>query len=604
MKVLPGMNLREILVASSGNLGKINGCYRSWSGYPFAGGLGRLSMFGIRWQTMCAGFSIAILGASVAFQVPILAAKDKAQSSTSATDKAAKKNKKVEKRTSKKSSDTSPSADDSSGPVTTGSGGVVSGTGFGLGTGNQAGSATQSTTTSTPPAAQYQATPPSKNTTSSAKRTTGTSKSRSTKGVPLNANHPLVKKVIDVQNRNQSTLLRQKGIAGMATGLDSDNNVVIRVYTTGADSPAIPTQIEGVSVVEVLTGPIRFAQGTGITTRLPPPTPSPIGVSTYINTQGQVNVACQGGTGTIGCRMIDSNKVVYALSCNHVFAGNQLIISSFNTATQTASDQTVTFFPIGTQALQPAGSDVGCVLPITKFSNILGTLSSAIVPFYAQYPDPCTGNPVLPNAGSTNTVDAAMVVTSTAALDSATPTGGYGIPTDSYVQASLGLAVQKYGRTTHLTTGTVTGLNATYNIQVDLSNFNNIQIKSICTETIAANGQTITTYQSGFPGSVTVAFTQQIEVSPSGTSAAFAQDGDSGALVVDLNNNPVALLQATSLSPIGLCGDFNAVKVQLVKAIGLATGAQVALHVDSRPSALEQSFDEKIGAGTPTPLTP
>src|SRR5262245_19621211 len=72
-------------------------------------------------------------------------------------------------------------------------------------------------------------------------------------GPHLGPNPEVVKKVMDVQTRNTPKLLAQKGIVGTATGLDDDGNVVIRVYTTGADDTEFLKTIENVPVVEVLT---------------------------------------------------------------------------------------------------------------------------------------------------------------------------------------------------------------------------------------------------------------------------------------------------------------------------------------------------------------
>ena len=546
-----------------------------------------------RWRTIGALFTMAILGASVTLQVPTLAAKDKASGSASTADKAAKK-KRSEKRPSTHSADPAPSADDvssgGSSAISVGGGGGIAGGG----SGTQPGSTKQSSGSVPTGNVRQEPVAKAKTPASSRKGATGRSALNSSRA-PLNATHPLVKKVIDVQNRNHSSLSSQKGIVGTATGLDGDGNVVIRVYTTGADSPQIPDQIEGVAVLPVLTGPVRFAQGIG-SSQLRPPTPAPIGVSTFVNTQGQIAVACQGNVGTVGCRMIDNNRNIYALSCNHVFAGNQLIVASFNQATQVSTDQTVAFFPAGTQILQPAGSDVGCVTPVNKLSNILGTLFVAN-PFYSTYTDPQTGLPVLTSANKPNLCDCALASTSASALDTATPTDGYGIPTDNYVPATLGMAVQKYGAATRLTTGTVAALNATYSIQVDIST-QNVLIKQSFTTSVV-NGTVVTTYVAGFAGNVNVTFTQQVEVIPAGSSGAFAQSGDSGALVVDASKNPTALVQALGLSPNVFCGDFNNVKTTLVQAIALATGAQVALHVDTGASSLQQSLDGKVGRGTP-----
>jgi hypothetical protein len=614
-------------------------------------------MLRIRWRTICAVVSVTILGASIVCDVPSLSAKDQTQSTTSKSDKSASK-KKTDKRSGKRSEEAPSSADDNSngGAVagtTVGGGGVAVGGSSGGGSGSS-GTSTQSGGTSSISTGSNAA-PPGIGGTSTTKKTPKSTANRkgsmggrlaNSKQSPLNVKHPVVKKVIDIQNRNQNTWLNQKGVVGTSTGLDGDGNIVIRVQITGADSPTIPSQVEGVPVIQVLTGPVRFAQSNI-------PAPAPIGTSTFADTQGQVAVPCQGSNGTIACRMKDSNSQVYALSCNHVFAGGQLFVASWDQGTQTATDQEVTFFTLATSnALQPAGSLVGCRTPSNKFSNILGQLF-AVTPFYAYYvfpnlpggvpvaqyttsdrnffnsttnapnpsqlvPDTVTpnppGNPPANNT-PTNLTDSALVQTSTQALDTATPTGGYGVPSNKVVSAYLGQPVQKYGNGSKLTFGTVTGLNQVYTITVNIATpltpAGGVLIKQGFSTT-QVNGTGGTTITAGFAGNVFVPFSQQVEITPSATQPStatnggvFAFPGDSGALVVTHNdplnpgNNPVAMVQATDTVGGAYCGDFQNVINDLVFWIAQQTGNQVILQVDNGTSSLQSSEDGKAGRASP-----
>src|SRR5213078_1648573 len=131
-----------------------------------------------------------------------------------------------------------------------------------------------------------------------------------------------------------------------------------------------------------------------------------------------------------------------------------------------------------------------------------------------------------------NTIDAAVALSSEAVLDNAVPADdGYGMPNSTIYgdangdglfddrDALLGLNVQKYGRTTRLTHGQITGVNATI---------------TVC---YAVSGITCTK---------TARFVDQLIISPGG----FSGGGDSGSLIVtdDANLNPVALLFAGSAS--------------------------------------------------------
>ncbi|MHC4438997.1 MAG: Nal1-like putative serine protease, partial [Planctomycetota bacterium] len=112
-----------------------------------------------------------------------------------------------------------------------------------------------------------------------------------------------------------------------------------------------------------------------------------------------------------------------------------------------------------------------------------------------------------------NTIDAAIAFCPEGVdvLDNSTPDDGYGIPNSTTVVAYIGMPVQKYGRTTGLTTGTVT----------------------------AVNGISFVQYSTGL-----ALFWNQIVVEQSG----FSVGGDSGSLVVtnDADCNPVGLLFAGS----------------------------------------------------------
>jgi hypothetical protein len=107
-----------------------------------------------------------------------------------------------------------------------------------------------------------------------------------------------------------------------------------------------------------------------------------------------------------------------------------------------------------------------------------------------------------------NTVDCAIAATSLSMVQCTTPNGFYGQPNTQLVEASLNLPIQKVGRTTARTTGTVIGLNATVTLSYAGAN---------------------------------TRFVDQVL-----TSASFSKSGDSGSLIVtnDANANPVALLFA------------------------------------------------------------
>lgn len=285
-----------------------------------------------------------------------------------------------------------------------------------------------------------------------------------------------------VQDRHTDSLLGKPGVAGTAVGQTDQGKVAIKVYAVRGGVSGIPGRLEDVPVDVEVTGrivalhhradhgggpPDPGGGGGGDTSSLSPtdrwPRPVPIGIST--------GNAGECSAGTIGAR-VSGPSGTYALSNNHVYALE-------NEA------------PIGSDVLQPGRYDTGCA---TDPADVLGQLSDY---------EPLRFD------GSDNTIDAAIAATSTASLGTSTPPGGYGTPSSSTVPASINLDVQKYGRTSALTRGTVTGVNATVNV--------------------------------GY-GSGTARFTDQIFIQ---SRKPFIKAGDSGSLAVtQAGSQPVGLLFA------------------------------------------------------------
>lgn len=294
-------------------------------------------------------------------------------------------------------------------------------------------------------------------------------------------------RAIAVQERHTPQLLSVPGVAGTGVGVNASGEPSIKVFMTSSDTEAIPLSLEGIPVEVKLTGEFRARHhrpghgGEGGGNGGSDPTkrfsrPVPIGISSGNQLHGflvpGVVGACFGGT--FGARVTDGTNV-YALSNNHVYAIE-------NAA------------PIRSPIVQPALADNGCR---TEPNDVIARLSNFV--------------PI----GPVNEVDAAIAISSTALIGNSTPTGGYGTPKSAVTPASVGLAVQKYGRTTRLTKGRVTAINVTMVI-------------------IFTTGPKL--------------FTGQIAIElPPKTKGSFSDSGDSGSLVVsDPGANPVGLLFAGS----------------------------------------------------------
>jgi fibronectin type 3 domain-containing protein len=270
-------------------------------------------------------------------------------------------------------------------------------------------------------------------------------------------------KAVAAMQKHADNWLDKPGVVGVGIGENKAGKAVIHVYKVKDDDEGIPSDVDGVDVVQVRS--TRFDPRASPTDRWPRPVP--IGVSS-----GLADFA----TGTLGARVTNGTNV-YALSNNHVFAG-------VNTAS------------IGDPITQP-GPDDGGSDPDDRIATL------------ADYQE-------IDFNGGDNVMDAAIAVTTAGDVGTATPPDGYGAPSTTPTTATIGMGVQKYGRTTGLQQGTVQDVN----LSVDVCYF---PLGDQC-----------------FPG-YEARYVNQISVSP-GT---FSAPGDSGSLMVTQGGNqPVALLFA------------------------------------------------------------
>ena len=298
--------------------------------------------------------------------------------------------------------------------------------------------------------------------------------------------------VMQVQDRHTPQLLQVPGVVGTATGVDPSGHAVVFVLTKSTDVTGIPGALENVPVNVRVTGEIRAlaatlaaAPGSHVKlTSLIRPVPNGVSVGN--------NLEC--AAGTLGTGLIIGGQR-YVLSNNHVFAR------------QNAAS-------IGEVVVQPGRFDSKPQCADKTPASQLGTLADF--------------QPI-DFGGGNNTIDAAVALPTTA-ITCATPAAFYGSPGTTVVDATVGLPIQKVGRTSRLTTGSVALINATVTVN--------------------------------YGGGRLATFVDQV-VTTSGISRA----GDSGSLIVtnDAGANPVALLFAgtndgtTIGNPIGaVLSRFNA----------------------------------------------
>ena len=288
---------------------------------------------------------------------------------------------------------------------------------------------------------------------------------------------PDLRAALVAQQRHTDELLAIPGVVGTAVTDLPDGRAGMLVLIERSDIAGVPPALDGVPVKLQVSGRIMAFSDPTKRQR-----PAPTGFSV-----GHPAITA----GTIGAGVRDALGRVYILSNNHVLANS-------NGAT------------IGDPSLQPGPFDGGTA------ADQIATLSDFQTITFTS-----TAN---------NTMDAAVALSSEVMLDNATPSDdGYGMPNATIYgdangdgvfddrNALLGLNVQKYGRTTRLTHGQITGVNATV---------------TVCYEV------------SGFECTKSARFVDQILIAP----GPFSGGGDSGSLIVtdDGNLQPVALLFAGS----------------------------------------------------------
>ncbi len=283
--------------------------------------------------------------------------------------------------------------------------------------------------------------------------------------------------VMAVQNRHAQDLEAIDGVFGTATSRGANGEIVILVMSENLNG-RVPAFIEGIPVRRFMTDrPELFPKPDGggggkpdggggkVDLKSRVDRPVPIGYSV-----GNYNECA---SGTFGC-VVEKGGNMYILSNNHVLAR------------QNAGSNGE---PIGQPGLfdnKPQCSGY--------WADTVASLS--------QYVTVQTGT------NANNKVDAAIAISNSNMIDCATDAKFYGLPNSTSVNAALDMTIQKVGRTSALTTGTIIGVNATV--------------------TIAYAG-------------ANTRFVDQVL-----TTSGFSKSGDSGSLIVtnDASANPVGLLFA------------------------------------------------------------
>ncbi len=292
--------------------------------------------------------------------------------------------------------------------------------------------------------------------------------------VLLSKSNPRIQAVMATQDRHTPLIMKDPLVTGTATGLTENGEPAIIVYLeTEQGGKGVPETIEGIPVRKVVSGKIMMLRGSssGHTARYP--RPIPLGVSGGNSKDFAYPYCC---SGTLGGLVTDGVKK-YILSNQHVFAGDQAA---------SANDPDVA--EVGQEINQPGLIEVNC-----------GDIPDDYVAWLTTWSE------------YDNNVDCAIAEVMSGMVDPMGSILEVGVLSSQTLDAYVGLAVKKSGRTTGLTRGTVTSINGNFNV----GGYDE------------CGGEPITHY-----------FTGQVVIE----GRKISNSGDSGSLVVeDVTTNPRAV---------------------------------------------------------------
>jgi hypothetical protein len=314
----------------------------------------------------------------------------------------------------------------------------------------------------------------------------------------LSVKNPDIQAIIKIQELNTDVLMSHDNIVGTATGLTEDGRPAVLVLTKNemhtqslAKGIALKDAVQKGQIPEFIDGaPVRIMV-VGDLKPMRPAKPEP-GVPHTAAQTPPIQLGTSGGWGydlangyccggTLGS-LIQIGGTKYVLSNYHVLMAD--IVAGGNNRVVTNGDPVI----------QPALIDVGC--------NMANAMVVAEIAW--------ANNPTLPD----HNIDAGIAQVISGMVDSDGAILEIGMLSSSTVEAYIGQAVKKSGRTTGLTRSAVSGLNASVSIAYD----------DECAGSAA----------------FTKTFTGQIIIE--NKRSAFLDSGDSGSLMVeDVDTNPSAV---------------------------------------------------------------
>ena len=313
---------------------------------------------------------------------------------------------------------------------------------------------------------------------------------------------------VAVQAANQSAILAGDGVFGVGVG-ETNGTLAITIFVDSTNRiTQLPASLDDLPVSVRVTGPIHAHACGGSNPQIAYPLPVPLGVSGGNILQAGSPGSC--ASGTIGFKVRDNATGAIGWISNSHVVGH-------------GTDGCPGTAPVGTPQFQPGPVDT---TPACSAGQNIGTLSRTVPIIFG---------------GADNLVDCGFVLSSDAEVSN--DILNLGPQVNNVVPAFVGQFVQKNGRTSSCTEGTVTAINVTTSVAYDTCG--------------------------------TATFTNQIMYSPTPPSTTMSQPGDSGSPVVDANNNAVALNFAGDSLGNGTGNPIQAVLNALSVSLAGATSSQV-----------------------------
>lgn len=231
-----------------------------------------------------------------------------------------------------------------------------------------------------------------------------------------------VRRLEQIQRRHQDALLNLPKVHGIGVSVDPATRELIFLVAVepGGEAPPLPAQIEGVRVVVERSQPPAAMDGGGGCMPCHAnqvPLPVPMGNSTG---NPFFCSAC-----TLGFKVCRDGVIYYVTNAH----------CSFNSSGCEGGA------PLGSSTYHRGQLDAACTL-----TSVVGSVSSHATP----------------RCGSDNLVDAALMLSSN--TQTSWSIRDIGVPSTAWASLLVGDAVQKSGRTTGLTFGTVASTNYTTNV--------------------------------------------------------------------------------------------------------------------------------------------